>query len=148
MSIRRDSCRSVEAAHVLDALAQLDVDAAARHIGGDRDGAGLARTLDDVGLALVVLRVEHFVGDALTPEQLAQVLRHLDRDGADQDGLTGLVAVVDVVDHGGELLLLGLEDQIVLVVAGDRDVGRDGHDLEAVDLVELVGLGEGSRPER
>ena len=102
---------------------------------------GWPGALDDVGLALVVLGVQHLVGDALAPEQLAQVLRHLDRDGADQHRLADLVAVVDVVDHGGELLLLGLEDQVVLVVAGDGHVGRDRHDLEAVDLVELGGLG-------
>jgi hypothetical protein len=41
------------------------------------------------------------------------------------------------------LLLDGAVDLVVLVLAGDRDVGRDLDHLELVDLEELVGFGRG-----
>ena len=59
----------VQAAELDDALAELDVDAAAGHVGRDRDRAGLAGLEDDLRLALVVLGVEHVVRDALALEQ-------------------------------------------------------------------------------
>ena len=77
----------VEAAEVGDALAELDVDAAAGHVGRDRDRARLAGVLDDLGLARVLLRVQHVVRDALPLQQLAQVLGGLDGDGADEHRL-------------------------------------------------------------
>ena len=55
----------VEPAELDDALAELDVDAAAGHVRRDRDRAGLAGVLDDLALALVLLRVQHVVRDAL-----------------------------------------------------------------------------------
>ena len=42
-----------------------------------------------------------------------------------------------------ELLGRGAEDRVVVVLADDRDVGRDGDDLEAVDVAEFLGLGRG-----
>ena len=73
---------------------QLDVGAAAGHVGGDRDVAdGLAvRVLvllpglgDDLRLALVLLGVEHLVLDAvLALEQLREHLALLDAGRADE----------------------------------------------------------------
>src|SRR5262249_9099604 len=51
----------VETAELDDAGAELDVDAASRHVRGDGDRAALARVLDDLGLARVLLRVEDVV---------------------------------------------------------------------------------------
>ena len=45
----------LELGQVLGVAAELDVDAAARHVGGDRDCAGTARLSDDLALALCVL---------------------------------------------------------------------------------------------
>ena len=87
----------VEAAELAHLVVDLDVDAAAGHVGRDRDGAGLAGVLDDLGLACVLLRVEDVVRDALPREELAQVLGGLDRDRADEDGLPLLVALLDVL---------------------------------------------------
>ena len=50
---------------VLGVAAQHDVRAAAGHVGGDGDGPQLARLGHDLGLQLMVLGVEHAVGDAL-----------------------------------------------------------------------------------
>ena len=134
----------VQAALVDHAVAELDVDAAARHVGRDRDRALGARVLDDLGLLALLPRlgVEHVVRDALALEQAGDALRDLDGDRADEHRLALGVPLRDVVDDGAELLVLGLVDQVVLVEARDRHVGRDRHDLEAVDLVELVGLGQ------
>ena len=89
----------VEAAEVEDAFAELDVDAAAGHVRRDRDRAALARVLDDLALALVLLRVQDVVRDPLALQELRQVLGGLDRDRADEDGLALLVALDDVVEQ-------------------------------------------------
>ena len=76
-----------------------DVGAAARHVGRDGDRALAARLGDDLGLALVLLGVQHVVLDALLLELLGEHLRGLDRDRAHQHGLPGLVALLDLVDR-------------------------------------------------
>ena len=128
----------VEAAELDDALAELDVDAAAGHVRRDRDRAGLARVLDDLRLALVLLRVEDVVRDPGSRQQLREVLGDLDRDRADEDGLPMLVALLDVRDDRGVLRFLRLVDEVVLVGAHDGDVRRDLDDREVVDLLELL----------
>ncbi len=128
----------VETAELEHALAELDVDAAAGHVRRDRDRAGLARVLDDLGLARVLLRVEDGVLDPLARQQLREVLRRLDRDRADEHRLARLRALLDVAGDGGELPLLRLEDEVVLVEARDRLVRRDLDDVEVVDLDELL----------
>src|SRR6266508_3027127 len=64
----------VEAAEVDDALVELDVDAAAGHVRRDRDRSPLACVLDDLRLALVLLRVQDVVRDPLSREELREVL--------------------------------------------------------------------------
>ena len=54
-----------------------------------------------------------------------------------------LVLLLDVVDDRLELGDLGAVDQVGLVLADHRPVGRDRDDAELVDLVELGGLGHG-----
>jgi hypothetical protein len=53
------------------------------------------------------------------------------------------VALDDVVDDRVELRLLGPVDQVGLVLADHRPVGRDRDDTELVDRVQLGGLGLG-----
>ena len=55
--------------HDLGVAAEQDVGAAAGHVGGDGDRALAAGLRDDVGLALVLLGVEHVVRDALLLEE-------------------------------------------------------------------------------
>src|SRR5581483_8691509 len=123
--------------------AQHDVGTAAGHVRGDRHGARAARLGDDVRLALVLLRVEHLVRDFFLLQQFGQKLGGLDRGGADQHGLTAAVAIPDVLDDRFELVLLLEEDDVLVVLADHRLVGRDHDDFEAVDLLELVGFGVG-----
>ncbi len=123
--------------------AEHDVRAATGHVGGDGDGALAARPGDDQGLAVVVLRVQHLVRDAPAHQQLRQVLGALDARRADQDRLALLVPLGDVVGDRLELRLLGLVDEVGLVLALHRAVRRDRHHAELVGLVELGRLGLG-----
>jgi hypothetical protein len=81
------------------------------------------------------------VRDAAALEDLRQVLRRLDVDRPDEDRLPRLMALGDVLDDRVELGFLRLEDEVVLVVAGDRDVRRDLDHVQPVDLDELLLLG-------
>ena len=125
------------------AAAQHDVGAAARHVGGDRDRLRLAGLRDDLGLARVLLRVQHLVRQLLLVEMLRQELGALDRRRADQHRLAALVAVLDVGDDRVDLLLERAEHLVVLVLAHHRHVRRDDHRLEVIDLLELERLGVG-----
>ena len=53
------------------------------------------------------------------------------------------VALGDVLDDGGQLLLLGAEDEVVLVLADHRLVRRDRQHAQLVGAHELGGLGLG-----
>ena len=130
---------------VLGVAAELDVDAAAGHVGGDRDRAGAAGLGDRLALALgeLRLRVEHRVRDALGLELRAQVLGDLDGDRADEDRLRLLVPLLDLAHDRRPLAALRLEDLVVAVRADHRAVRRDLDDRQLVDLHELVGLGDG-----
>ena len=75
--------------------AELDVGAAAGHVGGDGDGARAAGLGDDLGFLLVVARVQHVVRDLGLLQLLRQRLRLLDRHRADQHRLLALAAFLD-----------------------------------------------------
>ena len=129
--------------HELGVAAEHDVGTAPRHVGGDGDGALAAGLGDDRGLALVVLGVEHLVRDALAAQLVGEVLALLDAGRADQHRLALAVLVDDVVDHRGELGLLGAVDEVRLVLADHGPVRRDRHHAELVDGVQLGRLGLG-----
>ena len=73
-------------------------------------------------------------------ERYSEISTEID---ADEHRLPLLVALLDVLDHGVVLRVLRLEDQVVLVVARDLDVGRDLDHVQVVDLDELLLLGLG-----
>jgi hypothetical protein len=141
---RRDGVVGLEVFDLLlDVAAQHDVGAATRHVGGDRDRARTAGLRHDLRLALVLLGVEHLVRDLRLLQQARQQFGVFDRRRADQGRLAAIDAVADVLDHGQVLLARGLVDQVEVVLALRGAVRRDHHGLEAVDLLELVGLGVG-----
>ncbi len=121
--------------------AEHDVGAATGHVGGHRDRALAPGVGHDQRLTRVVLGVEHLVRDALGGQQLGQVLGALHAGGADQHRLALGVPLGDVLGDRLELGRLGLVDQVGLVLADHRPVGRDGHHAELVGLVELGRLG-------
>ena len=69
------------------------------------------------------------------------MLRDFDGDRSDEHRLPDLVALLDVLEHRVVLRFLGLEDEVVPVVARDLDVRRDLDDIQVVDLDELLLLG-------
>ena len=85
-------------------------------------------------------RVQHLVRDLVLLQQAREELRGLDRRRADEHGLAARVAVLDVLDDRVELVLLRQVHEVRRVVADHRHVRRDHDDLEAVDLLELVGF--------
>ena len=127
---------------VLKVAAELDVRTAAGHVGRDRDRALFASLGDDVGLALVLLGVEHLVLNAALVEQLGQAFGVLDRRRADKNRLADLVDRFDLVADRRPLFGLGAIHGVGRVVARDRQVRRNLDHVEAVDLVELAGLGD------
>jgi len=124
----------------LERTAQHDVGTATGHVGGDGDRARPAGLRDDVRFALVLLGVEYFVRDLFLLQQIRQELRRFDRGRADQHRLAALVAVLDVLDHRFPFEALLEEDNVLVVLAHHRLVGRDDDHFQAVDLMELVGF--------
>ncbi len=131
--------------HALDlgvgVAAQHDVRAAPRHVGGDGDLARPARLLDDLGLARVLLRVEHVVRDLHLLHHRGDELGILHRGRAEQHRLAARAAFLHLVHDGLVLLLRGDEDLVVAVLADHRAVGGNEHRLEVVDGRELERLG-------
>ena len=117
--------------------AQLNVGAAAGHVGGDRDRTLLARAGHNLSFALVILGVQHFVLEAAPFELAGERLGYLDRHGTDQDRQPQAVQSFDLVDDRIVLLAPRLVDVVLLVVPPHRLVGRDDGDLEPVDREEL-----------
>ena len=97
----------------------------------------------DLGLPEVLLGVEDIVGQPLLLQEPGEQLGLGHRGRAHQNGLALLVALDEVLDHGVELGLLGLEDEVGLIGAHHLLVGRDGDHGKAVGAGELPRLGLG-----
>ena len=133
----------VKSADLGNALAKLDVGAAARHVRRDRHGAALARKRDDLGFASVVLGVQDLVRDVRELEHARKDLGSVDRNGAEKDRLALRMTLGDIGDDRLELLALGAVDLVVAVDAVHRLVCRDRDDVELVDRLEFARLGLG-----
>jgi hypothetical protein len=101
--------------HEVGIAAQDNVSAAARHIRGDGDGALASGLGDDLGFSLMLLGVEDVVFHAVPAQESGESLRFFDGNRADQDGLTALVAFLDLFDDRGELFFLGSVDDIRVI---------------------------------
>ena len=132
---------NVKTAEVDDALAEQDVDTATGHVRREGDRAPLPGLGDDERLALVVLRVQDFVLDAVPAQLVRQLLALLDRGGANEHWLAALIALLDIGDDRVPLPLLGGVDEVGIVLPDHRSMRGDLRDLELVDLEELFGLG-------
>ena len=125
--------------------AEDDVGAAARHVGGDRDGGHPAGLSHDLGLPLVVLGVEHLVVHAPLLQERREPFALLDRDGADEHGQPLSLNLLDL-RAGNPFagpLPLGLELDLAIEIPGDPPqlpgaVG-EGDSVPAVDPLHLVG---------
>ena len=112
------------AGQVFGVAAQQDIDAAARHVGGDGHGVEPSGLGYDLGFHFVVLGVEDDVADALLAQEIAQMFRFLDGYRADQDRAAGLVEL-DYLLSGRRPLLSGRPvDDIGVLDADEVLVGR------------------------
>ncbi len=123
--------------------AQLNIGAAARHVGGDRHAAGHAGLGDDEGFALVVARVQYMMGNAFDAQQFGEHFALLDADRADQDRLLPRAAFLDQRDDRKVFLARRAIDLVVGILAGDGHVGRDLDHFQLVDVLEFRGFGHG-----
>ncbi len=114
-----------------------DVGAAAGHIGGDGNRAFASSLSDDLGLALVVLGVQNDVLDAFFLEKLRKPLGFLDGGRAYQHRLIPFVEALNFIGRREVLFFLRAINHVGMLDAEQRLVGRNDHDLELVDLVEL-----------
>ena len=135
----------LQARQVLGVAAELDVDAAARHVGRDRDRARCAPASAIVspsrsacsGLALRTVCLMPRLGQAARraarrprPRSCRPAPAGRPRGARRSRG------------HGAPLAVLGLVDLVVAVVADHRHVGRDLDHRQLVDLHELGRLGQ------
>jgi hypothetical protein len=116
--------------HCLRVAAEDDVRTAAGHVRGDRDCALAARLGHDLGFALVMLGVEHFVLDAALLQEPRQPLALLDRHRAHEYRAAGLLDQLDLLRRD-QLRLpafgeLNLDARIILPADGARDDGAIG----------------------
>ena len=125
------------AGRILGVAAQLDVGAAAGHVGGDRYRTLGPRLRDDHRLARVRLGVEHLMGDPPAVEQPGKLLGLVDGDSADQHGLSRLLAGGQLVADRRQLVLLVDKDHVVMVGPHQWAIGGYDHHVQAVDVAEL-----------
>jgi len=128
---------------LLEISAQHDVGTPTGHVGGDGHGPGPSGLGDDLRLPLVLLRVEHLMGDAELAQDRGQLLRGLDRGGSHQHGLAAPDTLADIFDD--RLVFFGRRaiDLVRGVLPDHGHVRRDHDHFEPVDVLELVGLGVG-----
>ena len=119
---------------------QDDVSAATRHVGGNGDHFRPAGLRDDFRFARVLLGIKHLMRKFFLVEHRRQQLGILDRGRADQNRLSALVAVADIVDHRLIFLLGGAVHLVHPVLAHHFHVRGHDDGFQSVDLLKFVGL--------
>ena len=127
----------------LDVTAEHDVGTTAGHVGGHGDGSLAAGDGDHGGFLLMLLGVQDLVRDLGHVEQGGDHFGAFHGSGTEQHRLALGVTLGHVLDDGGQLLLLGAVDEVVLVLADHRLVGLDRQHAQLVGVHELGGLGFG-----
>src|SRR5262245_46895335 len=121
--------------------AQTDVRASAGHVGRDGDRSDGACPGDDLGLSLVVLRVERSACDSGLAQLKGERLGFFNACGADQNGTPRCVRAADLGDERPVFRVFVSEDHVRQVFADARAVRRDGDYFDAVEIFQLFGRG-------
>ena len=121
----------------------MDVRAAARHVGRNRDRAWHAGIGDDMRFPFVMSRVQHFVLHLPLDQQGRQFFRLLDAYRSDQDGLAPSVTLGDLFEDRVVFLGLCPVNLVVFVQPNHRHVRRHVDDFETVNLGEFCSLRHG-----
>ena len=123
---------------------KLDVGTATGHVRRDHHAADISGAEHDFCFAIMLLRVEHFVTDLILGGQHARDhFALLDACRTDEHRATNIVECFDFLDDRIPLVLLREEHFVLAIEARDREIRRNRHDVELVDLVELFRFGVG-----
>jgi hypothetical protein len=99
---------------------------------------------DDLRLALVLLGVQHLVRDLALRKRFSRLSSEVSMEAVPTSaGWPRFTQSLMSSMMASNFSSLGQVDQVTAVVADHRLVGRNDHDLETVDLLELEGLGIG-----
>ena len=137
MPLRTDDRKS---SGFLDFRGKLDVGSSSGHVGGDGHGRSLACLGHDLGLAGMLLGIQHIVTDSPEPEHFAEEFGSLHIRSAYKDRPSLPGQFHDPVDHCVVFGPLRLVNHILPVVTDYRTVGRDHDDVELVYGPEFAGL--------
>ena len=129
--------------HTCDISAQHDIGTTAGHVGGDGDHFQAARLGHDVGLAGMLLGIEHLMRQFFLFQQLRDDLGVFDGGGAHQHRLAALMAVADILNSSLVFFKSGFVHPVELVTPSAWPIGRHHHGLQAINFLELVGLSVG-----
>ena len=125
----------------LSVASEHDVCTSACHVSCHRYCTSTTRHCDDCGLALVVLSIEHLMGHAIFLKHCRKLFRFINASCSDQNWLTGLMTVNNVLENRSEFGSRSSVDQVRIVLADHFAVCRDRNDTKAVNLAELGSLG-------
>ena len=126
--------------HDFGIAAEQNVGTAAGHVGRDRDRAFAARLRNDVGFTLVILGVQHFVPHAFFLSRAASRSDFSTEMVPTRTGWPRSWKFLDLLGGVAEFLVFGAVDDVLILDADHRPVGRDHGDFELVDLLELRGF--------
>ena len=127
----------------LDLIAELDVGSPTRHVGRNRHCPRLASFGDHLCFCLVALGVQHLVFNFPNVQHPAEQFTDLHSRGSHQNRTSCIPHFDHVINHRIELLPLGLEDHVILVVPGNGTVGWNAHHVQLVNVPQLLSLGFG-----
>ena len=141
MALRTDNLKT---AQCLGFLVQLNIRTTASHVGGNGN-----RTVDtcicyDFGLQLMELGIQHFMGNSLFSQHLAQKLGSLNGNGTHQNRLSLLMCFLHLIHNCFVFFFLCLIYSILQVLTNHRPVGGDDDNVHGIDVAELFFLGLGS----
>ncbi|MCG3142235.1 MAG: hypothetical protein HDKAJFGB_03643 [Anaerolineae bacterium] len=121
--------------------AEQNVHAAPRHICRHRDRAEFARLRDNARFAFVILGVEDFVLDAFAAQHFRQHFGMFDRSCADQHGTTLRVHFFDFVHDRFVFGLFVFVNNVRIVRAYHRAIGRNDDNFQAVNFAKFFFFG-------
>ena len=126
---------------------QLDIGTTTSHIRSDGDSTEPVGRLTckghDVSFLLVQLGVQHLMRNLAKGEHTRKQLTDFHGCRTHKRRTSALAHLGDFGDDSVVLLALGLVDAVVHIVADDRAVGGNFHDVQLVDIPELTSLGDG-----
>ena len=126
--------------HFFEIATQHDVSATTCHVGGNRDHLRTSGLRDDVGLARVLLGIEHLMRQVGLDKQVINDFGIFDGACSHQHRLAALITLANILDGRFVLLARGFVHAIELVFAFAHPVGRNNDGFEPVDFLELIGF--------